>query len=106
MDWRWKQIVKRTSGFQGRLFNSRPHFYPPIDYSEKRTTKERKVHVPFVDYLKVFDTVDRHVLWLCLSRKGLSRKMLNILKSVYENVSCCVRSGHDYTEFCELPSEN
>ena len=30
--------------------------------------------------------------------------MLNILKSMYENVSCCVRSGHDYTEFFESPA--
>ena len=30
--------------------------------------------------------------------------MLNIPKSMYENVSCCVRSGHDYTEFFESPA--
>ena len=30
--------------------------------------------------------------------------MLNILKSLYENVLCCVRSGHDYTEFFKSPA--
>ena len=30
--------------------------------------------------------------------------MLNRLKSMYENVLCCVRSGHDYTEFFESPA--
>ena len=66
--------------------------------------RKGKVYVAFVDDLKAFNTVDRHSLWLCLSRKGLSRKRLNILKSVYKNVLCCVRSGHDYTEFFESPS--
>ena len=63
--------------------------------------RKGKVFVAFVDYLKAFNTVDRHNLWLCLRRKGLSRKMLNLLKSLYENVLCCVRYGHDYTEFFE-----
>ena len=63
--------------------------------------RKGKVFIAFVDYLKAFDTVDRHSLWLCLRRKGLSRKMLNRLKSLYRSVLCCVRYGHDYTEFFE-----
>ena len=75
----------------------RSHFHPHIDYSKSMAQKEAKVFVAFVDCLKAFDIVDRRCLWARLSKKGPSRKMLNILKSMYENVLYCVRSGHDYT---------
>ena len=70
----------------------------------RKAWHEWKVFVAFVDYLEAFNIVDRHSLWLCVSRKGLSRIILNLQKSMYENMLCCVRSGHDYTEFFESPA--
>ena len=40
----------------------------------------------FVDYKKVFDTVDREALWHVLQRLQTSSKMIMILKALYNSV--------------------
>ena len=84
-------------------YSTADHIFTLISIIQKSMAR-RKVFVAFVDYLEAFSIVDRHSLWLCLSRKGLSRIMLNLQKGRYENTSYCVRSGHGSTEFFESPA--
>ena len=50
---------------------------------------KEKVYVVFNDYQKVFDKMNRVNLWPCLLAKGLSRKILNIIRSITK-VFCAV----------------
>ena len=63
-----------------------------------------KVYVAFTDYQKAFDRVNSECLLACLRDKGLSRKMLNINRSMYESVLCYVRAGYDYSDLYECPT--
>ena len=63
-----------------------------------------KGYVDFIDYQKAFDRVNRECLWACLRVKGLSRKMWNIIRSMYESVLCCIRDGYYYTDSFESPA--
>ena len=38
------------------------------------------------------------------AKKGLSQKMVKLLKRMYESVLCCVKSGQHYTEFFGSPT--
>ena len=97
-------IVEEQAGFRaGR--STIDHIYTLLSVIQKSLAqKKSKVYIAFIDYLKAFDSVDRDKLWECMVKKGLSTKMLRILKSMYENVSCCVRCGIDYTDFFDSPA--
>ena len=55
--------------------------------------KGGRLYCCFVDYRKAFDFIDRGRLWGKLIKQGINGKMLNIIKSLYENVKSCVK--HD-----------
>ena len=65
---------------------------------QKFMQKHRKLYVSFVDFRKAFDTVDRQVLWNILQGVGISTKMINMLKSMYKSVQCCVRSDQGLSD--------
>jgi len=46
---------------------------------------------------KVFDRVHREVLYWSLRRKGISAKLVRIIKSVYDGAVTTVRSGRGKT---------
>ena len=51
----------------------------------------------FIDYKKVFDSVNRSYLW----RKLLNHTMFKITHNLYANAKSCVRVGHFKSElFC------
>ena len=50
-----------------------------------------KLYCAFIDYEKAFDTVIHDALWIKLVQSGISSKMLNMLKSIYQNVKSCVK---------------
>ena len=50
-----------------------------------------KLYAAFVDYQKAFDSVNRACLWSVLGKLGLSTKFVNMLKSVYAEVTARVR---------------
>ena len=55
----------------------------------------------FVDFKVCFDSINRRKLWNVLSKDGCHGKMLNILKSMYENVMMCVRVTQNDTKVCQ-----
>jgi hypothetical protein len=50
-----------------------------------------KLFCAFVDYEKAFDRVDRHALWFKLVSEGVSTKMVQAVKAIYETVKICIR---------------
>ncbi|CAI2733840.1 unnamed protein product [Schistosoma spindalis] len=48
--------------------------------------------VVFLDLKAAFDSVDREVLWQCLSLKGVPQKYINHVKALYSNTTSRVRA--------------
>ncbi|VDO95660.1 unnamed protein product [Schistosoma margrebowiei] len=47
--------------------------------------------VVFLDIKAAFDSVDREVLWQCLSLKGVPKKYINLIQALYSNTTDRVR---------------
>ena len=60
------------------------------------------LYCAFVDLRKAFDSVYRNGLWLKLYKSGISGKMLQIVKSIYERVKSCVKHCNTYSEFFDV----
>jgi exonuclease III len=56
----------------------------------KSLTAKKRLYCAFIDFRKAFDSIDRVKLWLKLSKLGIRGKVLNIIKSMYENVKSSV----------------
>ena len=65
--------------------------------------RRSKFYVCFVDFQKAFDTVKRAILWDILQREGVSDKMLNMVKAIYEQVLAVVRYGNELSEEISCP---
>ena len=62
-----------------------------------------KTYVAFIDYRKAFDSVRRDVLWKVLREKGISDKMINMIRGIYKKVEGSVRYGTKTSEAFECP---
>ena len=58
---------------------------------QKVLSKNRKLWCIFIDYKRAFDTVDRDLLWYKLLQTGISSKMLNMIRCIYQKVQSCVK---------------
>ncbi|MCG7875034.1 MAG: reverse transcriptase domain-containing protein [Candidatus Thiodiazotropha endolucinida] len=58
----------------------------------------KKLFCAFVDFTKAFDYVVRDNLWFKLIKLGIRGKILNIIKSMYENVKSRVRFQNQLSE--------
>ena len=66
---------------------------------EHRHTFRRPTIVVFLDLKAAFDSVDREVLWQCLSVKGVPKNYINLIKALYSSTTGRVRA------YGELSSE-
>lgn len=58
----------------------------------------RKLYCGFIDFTKAFDFVSRDVIWYKLIKLGVRGKMLNIVKSIYEQVKSKVKYNNSLSE--------
>ena len=56
----------------------------------------------FVDLEKAFDRVPREVLYWSLRRKGVTEKLVRVIKSMYDGASTTVRTGAGNTTIFEI----
>ena len=56
----------------------------------------KKLFCCFVDYEKAYDRINRAVMFTKLFKLGLSRKMMNILRSMYSGMKLSVKGNDDY----------
>lgn len=59
---------------------------------ENYRDKKKDLHMVFIDLEKAYDKVPREVLWWALTRKDISKKYIDIIKDMYEDVSTRVRT--------------
>ena len=64
----------------------------------------KKLYCAFIDYIKAFDYVVRDNLWFKLVKLGLRGNILDIIKSMYENVKSRVKFCNKIRNefFCSL----
>jgi hypothetical protein len=63
----------------------------------KSLSVKKRLYCCFVDYIKVFDSVQRVMLWYKLYHIGIRCKLLQVIKSMYSNVTTCVQvDGFNY----------
>jgi len=55
------------------------------------STKRGKLYCAFVDFEKAFDSIDREKLWVKLVQMGISTKIINLLRGIYDDVTFCIR---------------
>ena len=58
----------------------------------------KKLYCAFVDFKKAFDFVNRDIIWYKLIKLGIRGKMLNIIKSMYEDVKSRVKFNNELSE--------
>jgi hypothetical protein len=57
---------------------------------EKAREHNVPMHFNFIDFKAAFDTVWREALWKMLGTVGVSKKIVNIIRSLYRNTECAV----------------
>ena len=65
--------------------------------------RRSKFYVCFVDFKKAFDTVRRDRLWEVLNRQGVTNKMTNMLKAIYNKVTAVIRYGNELSNEINCP---
>ena len=58
--------------------------------------------ITFIDYEKAFDCVDRDVLWKLLGHNGIPSEFINLIRNIYEVLSCKVIHNGQLTESYEV----
>ncbi|PJE78138.1 hypothetical protein CI610_02930 [invertebrate metagenome] len=53
--------------------------------------QNKRLYCVFIDYSKAFDSVNHQKLWYKLWRNGIRGRLLNVIKSIYDNVRSCVK---------------
>jgi len=61
--------------------------------------ENKRLYVVYVDMLKCFDSINRSALWLKFYKCGIKRKLLQIVRDMYENVKSCVKSCSSLSEY-------
>ena len=64
-----------------------------------RKGKKLSTFCAFTDFSKAYDSVNRQLLWSKLQSVGVYGKMLNAVKSLYCNISVCIRVNNYYTNW-------
>ncbi len=84
-----KKLVDAQNGFRkGR--GCVDHLETVAEIINTRKQKKLSTFISFVDFSKAYDFVNRDMLWWKLQKLGIAPKFLLALKSLYQNVQCCV----------------
>ena len=85
-----KLLVDEQNGFrQKRSFLE--HIYSLYTIVNNRNVSRQSTYVGFVDFRKVFDTVQRDFVWYKLMKIGINGHILEAIQSLYANVQSTVK---------------
>ena len=56
------------------------------------------LHIAFIDLVKSYDKIDRDVLWLLLSRRGVPSNLINVIKGLHVGAQARVREAGQFSE--------
>ena len=61
---------------------------------EQCTEWQRQLYINFVDFQKAFDSIHRESLWKILRSYGIPAKLVDIIKSFYNNFTCSLQNSN------------
>ena len=61
--------------------------------------KKKKLFCAFVDFKKAFDTVWRSGLWIKLISFGITGKLFNVIRNIYNNIKSCVQENGQKSDY-------
>ena len=71
--------------------------------SSKKPESSRKTSISvFIDYAKVFDSVDHNKLWKILQEMGIPDHLICLLRNLYTVQEATVRTGHGTTDWFQI----
>lgn len=80
------------------------HIGTLISIIENRKLNKLPTFTAFIDFKKAYDTVNRKLLFNKLGNLGISSHFLNVLKSLYAQVECCVKLNGHMTDWFSVTS--
>jgi len=60
------------------------------------------LYVTFTDFEKASDSVKRETMWLMLQQYGISRKIIQIIKILYDGFKCKISHEEKLSDFIEV----
>ena len=97
-------LVEEQNGFWHDR-SCQDHLFTVYNLVESRKLSSLQTFVCFIDFRKAFDSINRDLLWKKLEHNfNIKGRFLNILKTMYENVSNCVRVNDDVSDWFSINS--
>ena len=91
--------VIRDHGLEEQCDSLNSKGCPDANFSLRSALQIRRehdipTHVLFVDLVKAFDSVNHEFLWLVLSKYGIPRKVIHVIKRMYQDFSLLFTVGN------------
>ena len=69
---------------------------------EQSTEWQAILYVTFIDFENAFDSVTREIMWLTLQEYGIPRKIIHIIKILYDGFKCKISHEGELSDFIEV----
>ena len=70
-----------------------------MQYSKRFLNEKGRLFYAFVDMKKGFDSIYLNGLGFKLFKLGMNRKMIKIIKDIYNKVKVCIKGCNSYSDF-------
>ena len=97
------KIVDVQNGFRKKR-STIDHISSLTSIIETRKKMRLSTYCAFIDFRKAYDFINRDKLWQRLRDINVSTKMLTAIKSLYVNVSACVKVNNLTTDWFDVKS--
>ena len=96
-------LCDKQNGFRA-CRNCIEHLSTLTNLAEYKIKSKKSLFVAFNNFSKVYDRINRDLLWSKLQLQGLNGHMLNILKAIYNDVCCCVCINDTNSDWFQVTS--
>lgn len=99
-DWVEKNslLSESQAGFR-KNYSTIDNIFCLTSIAKTQIARSKKLYSLFVDFKAAFDSIERNALFYKLSNMGMSRKMLSIIQSLYDNNKAAVWDGTHTSEW-------
>lgn len=91
-------IVDEQNGFRKNR-STVDHLGSLTNLIDTRKKNRKSTFCAFIDFRKAFDSINRNLLWKKLTDIGMSSRMLSAVRSLYHNVTSCVRLNGMFSDW-------
>lgn len=82
-------LTENQSGFRAG-YSTSDHVFTLKFLIDKIRSERKTLFVSFIDFSSCFDTIWRDGLWYKMLKSGISGKLFNIVKNMYQDIKSCV----------------